>query len=391
MFGCQCGMIERAIRAAVMGVLVCQLAGCGTDALSEVGAQRSSNLLDFSFRSIPDIRVDTNIAAESRHYLTGTVPVAISTNTFDQAQRVTARVVGATGFMDCFVARPRADWESFGPDGDRQIIPDLLAAVNIVRERGVECIVIEIDPVSDRRTVGRLPDELMGNNFSDIRVREPIKQMAIQIALDIQPTYLSIGVEMNGYFESEPVDYENYVMLHKQTYDAIKSVAPSVQVIGSFNLESMQGFFGELDEFSDHPPQWFLIDMLEPKLDAVAFSSLPFPLFIAPVLIPDDYLPRVELHTSRDILFTELGWPGDPESAAYTPESQAEYIAVMARQLSGMPQVKLAVWTSFYDPDLGSPDDLHPDFANLGLIRNDGEEKPGFDVWRQLHQLPYRP
>ncbi|NOT00716.1 MAG: hypothetical protein HOP29_08820 [Phycisphaerales bacterium] len=351
----------------------------------------ASDAAGITFRSVPEVLLDRTVHAVERRYKTGVVPVAVSTNTFDQGVRLLRRVETATDYSDCFVARPRMDWEAFGPDGDNQLIDDLVAAVNRTRERGNDCIVIEIDPVSDRRNVGHLPPELQGRDFSDPLVTEPIKRMALQAAIQLRPTYLSLGVEINGYYEAHPDDFLNFVALHHETYDEIKAAAPQVQVIAAFNLESMQGFFTDLDAFSDHEPHWFLIDMFEPKLDAVAFSTLPFPLFIRPILIPDDYLSRIELHTARDILFTEMGWPGDPLAPVHTPQAQAEYVALMARLLDNMSQVRLATWASLFDPDLGRPDDLHPDFRSLGLLDINDDPKLGLEVWKAIHDLPYRP
>jgi hypothetical protein len=367
------------------------MAGCDSIVTPTGEDEEQPDAATFSGRSLPEVVLDASITVDERRYLTGSVPVAISTNTFDQAERIRGFVETASGYHDCFVARPRMDWVEFGPRGGRRLNADMVASINLSRERGVDCLAVEIDPVSDRREVGILPPELAGKNFSDRDVTEPILEMALDIAERLRPTYLSIGVEMNGYYEAHPVDYLNYVELHKETYDAVKSTVPDVQFYAAFNLEGMQGFFGDLDEFSNHGPQWFLIDMLEPKLDAVAFSTLPFPLFIRPVLIPHDYLSRIELHTSRDILFTEIGWPGDPNAPAHTPASQAEYLAEMVRLIDPMTQVRLVVWTSFFDPDLGDPDDLNEDFANLGLIDTQGNHKPALGLWEQLHKLPYRP
>jgi len=390
MSGIPCGRtIRRSVSLAATALCAGLTVGC--DSLVIPGPEEEPDVTLFTGRSLPEVVIDTSISVQERRYLTGTVPVAISTNTFDQGERVRGFVEVASGFHDCFVARPRMDWEEFGPGGSRILNQDIAAAVILSRERGVECVVIEIDPISDRREVGILPPELAGMNFADREVTDPIMEMALEIAVKFDPTYLSIGVEMNGYFEAHPDDYLNYVDLHKRTYNALKSTTPDVQVFAAFNLEGMQGFFGDLDEFSNHEPQWFLIDMLEPELDAVAFSTLPFPLFIRPVLIPDDYLSRIELHTSRDILFTEIGWPGDPNAPAHTPASQAEYLAEMVRLIDAMTQVRLVVWTSFFDPDLGSPGDLNEDFANLGLIDTQGNHKPALAVWEQLHNLPYRP
>jgi hypothetical protein len=166
---------------------------------------------------------------------------------------------------------------------------------------------------------------------------------------------------------------------------------PDVQFIGAFNLEALQGFFGTLDPFSDHPPQWFLIDRLEPKLDAVAFATLPFGFYLSPLQIPDDYLSRIEQHTARDILFTEIGWPGSPGDPQYTPQSQFEYLARMTRLLDRMSQARLVIWTTLFDADPGTASFVTAQFQFLGLFDHADQPKPALDLWQQLVALPYRP
>lgn len=345
----------------------------------------------FSAVGLPRVTTSSTLRLTKRRYLTGCVPAAFTVDSGDQGQRFFARVRQSAQYGDAFVARPRMDWVRFGPNGDGLVNLDIAEAVRIAREEGMRYVVLEIDPVADRRNVGILPPELAGKNFADPEVRDPIKRMAVELALQLQPDYLSIGVEMNGYYESNPEDFENYVTLHKETYDLVKAVAPNVQFIAAFNLEALQGFFGDLDPFSNHPPQWFLFDMLEPKVDALAFATLPFGFYLSPLQIPDDYLSRIEQHTAREILFTEIGWPGSDTDPIYTFTSQEEYLAEVARLVDRMTQARLVVWTTLFDadPELGQV--ITPAFRALGLFDYQDQPKPALDLWRQIVALPHEP
>lgn len=380
------GRLRRRIPVWLAGVFLA--GGCG---LRERAAEEDGvTPLPFSSRSLAEVVLDTSLRLTERRYRTGLVPSAFDAGGIDVGVRFVGRLEEAAKLSDCFVARPRMNWVKFGPLGNGALNDDLVAAVNHSREIGLDCVVIEIDPVADRRHVGLLPPELEGMNFSDAAVRDPIQRMAVKIATQLRPTYLSIGVEMNGYYESNPDDFLNYVDLHKEMYDVVKAEAPEVQVIAAFNLEALQGFFGDLDEFSNHGPQWFLIDMLEPKLDAVAFSTLPYGFFIRAVQIPDDYLSRIELHTSRDILFTEIGWPGGSSEFIFTTQSQAEYLARMVQLVDAMPQARLITWTTLFDVDRDTPTLVSESFKSLGLIDDRDHPKPALDLWREVHNLPFR-
>lgn len=374
------GLLGAAGAAAVL------CAGCPSDGTGTPTTQPT-----FSGVGLPRVTTSMTLRMTKRRFLTGCVPAAFTIDSGDQGQRYFARVKQSARYGDAFVARPRMDWVRFGPNGDGLVNLDIAEAVRIARENGMRHVVIEIDPVADRRNVGLLPPELEGKNFADPEVRDPIKRMAVEIALQLQPDYLSIGVEMNGYYESNPEDFENYVTLHKETYDLVKAVAPNVQFIAAFNLEALQGFYGDLDQYSNHPPQWFLFDMLEPKVDALAFATLPFGFYTTPLQLPDDYLSRIEEHTTRDILFTEIGWPGSGTDPLYTFTTQSEYVADMARLIDKMTQARLVVWTTMFDadPEVGSV--ITPAFRTLGLFDYDDQPKPALDIWRQIVALPYEP
>ena len=366
---------------------VCLAGGCGP---RESAEEDGDVILPFSSRSLAEVVLDTSLRVSERRYRTGLVPSAFEIGAGDEGERFLERLEEAAKLSDCFVARPRMDWIKFGPQGSGVLSIDLVAAVQHSRENGVDCVVIEIDPIADRRNVGPLPPDLAGMNFADAEVYDPIQRMAVQVAKQLRPTYLSIGVEVNGYYESNPEDFLNYVDLHKKTYDVVKAEAPEVLFVAAFNLEALQGFFADLDEFSNHGPQWFIIDMFEPKLDAVAFSSLPYGFFIRAGQIPDDYLSRIELHPSRDILFTEIGWPGGSAEFIFTTQSQAEYLARMVQLVDAMPQVRLITWSTLFDVDRDTPTLVSESFKSLGLIDDRDHPKPALELWREIHNLPLR-
>jgi len=355
------------------------------------GAPAASNPLPVATLGLASVTSAAQVRYTQRHYHVGCVPAAFTVDRGDEGRQFFVRVATAAQYGECFVARPRMDWTRFGPNGDGQLNVDIVNAVDIARANGVQMVAIEIDPVADRRHVGVLPPELAGKTFADAEVREPLKRMAVEMALRLHPTYLSIGVEMNAYYEANPADFEHYITLHKETYDLIKSIAPEIQFIAAFNLEALQGFYGDTDEFSDHPPQWFLFDRLEPQLDAVAFATLPFGFYLTPLQLPDDYLSRIAQYTKRDILFTEIGWPGNSADSIYTPQSQVEYISEMARQIDRMPQARLVVWTTLFDGDPGTAGFVTESFQHLGLFDYMNQPKPALNIWKQLVDLPYRP
>jgi len=351
---------------------------------SELGAAVGDPVIQF--KGISEVEVNTGaLPPGTRHFLLGTVPIgAPSPAITDQALEEAIAFAGGTA--ECYVIRQKVDWEAFRPGGIAepdftQSIFDLLAAAE---QSGFTASLVELDPIVDRHNVGPLPPAIEDQNFGSPDVREALRRQVIEVARGARPDYMSFAVEANGYFESNPDDFMNFVSLHKELYHEVKAISPETQVMVSFNLEAIQGLLSSLGGFSDHGPQWFLLDMFEPELDAVAFSTLPFPVYYEPLQIPDDYLSRIQEHTDRPIVLSEVGWTSY-EGAGSDEEKQAEYLSLMTRQALRTPQLRVFAWTILFDAAEGSIFDLFPDFKFLGLLTADAMPKPAFTVYADLY------
>lgn len=343
------------------------------------------------FQQIVNAAVDTSAPAGPRHFFLGAVPIGapgpnVTTEVLDNAIKFTARAA------DCFVIRQKVDWEAFRPGGHASpdFTIDILKLLDKARAAGFVRTLVEMDPIVDRHHVGPLPPAIAGEGFDGPNVRAAMKAQVLEVVKKGRPDYLSFGVEVNGLYESKPEEFANFVQLHKELYDEVKAVAPDTVVMASMNLEAIQGLLSGLNDFSTHGPQWFLIDMFEPKLDAVAFSTLPFPVFYRPVQIPANYISQIQDHTTRPIVLSEIGWTTSL-GAGSDQTQQQEYVAIMARQAMRTPQLQIMAWTIFFDADDGSIFDLYPSFKFLGLLSAGGDPKPAFATWTGLYQNPYVP
>lgn len=339
-------------------------------------------------REMPQVFVNPIIEPTERHFALGTVPIGAPGPNMT-TQRLNQAIRRAGELAECFVLRQQVDWESFRPGGGggAPFTEDIVALVSTARASGFSLILIEIDPIVSRVALGPLPPALRGQKFGSPAIRAAMKRQAIEIATRVRPDYLSFGVEINGYFEAEPDDFLNFVSLHKEIYDSVKAISPETQVMASFNLEGIQGLFKGLNPLSDHGPQWFLLDLFEPKVDAFSFSTLPFPVFFGAVQLPDDYLSQIQDHTDRDIVLSEVGWSTAIEANS-NQQQQTDYLALTARQALRFPQLRVMAWTILFDAEPGSIFDLFPAFSKLGLLEMDGNPKSALSVWTQLHDTP---
>lgn len=113
---------------------------------------------------------------------------------------------------------------------------------------------------------------------------------AVAFARDCRPPYLGLGVEVNILAEKSPADFERFVRLHDEVYDAVKAVSPKTKVFTVFQLEKMKGLGGGLFGGTNDPAraQWRLLSRFA-RLDLAAFTTYPGLVFKAPGDVPADY------------------------------------------------------------------------------------------------------
>jgi len=374
-----CLLVRPVVACLVLAAACALLAGCPGDT-------DGGPIIDVW--TLPDAAVSLDLPVSKRQCLLGITPMGAPNPETTQADLLAAvRLAG--GLAELIVIRQRVDWEAYRPGGNApaSLTDDLLNLLEMARSAGMTKCLVELDPVVSRHEIGPLPPVLEGHDFSSPDVRHALLKMAEQVALRGQPDYLSFAVEINGYYESHPEDFENFVTLHKELYDVVKRISPKTQIMASFNLEAIQGLLKGVTEYGNHGPQWFLIDRFEPKIDAVAFSTLPYSVYYSPLLLPDDYLSRIANHTSRPFVLSEVGWTTSQDVSS-DELKQAQYLSLMTRQALPIPQLQVFAWTIMTDPPPGTLFDEFPTFMYLGLFDVNGEPKTALDVWTQFLEMP---
>lgn len=240
------------------------------------------------------------------------------------------------------------------------------------------------DPAKGRGELASLPEELRGAGFADENVRRAFIAYARYVAENYRPKYLALGVEINMYQRLHPEDFERFVILYHEAYQAVKELAPETLVFPTFQLEELQGLLPPGDP---QPPQWYLLNRFEPRLDLLAVSSFPALAFSGLEQIPGSYYARLASYTDRPIAIAGMGYPSGPGGAgAGTEEDQADFLRRVldnAQQLA-MP---LVVWFLSQDPAFtGEPP--FDRLQHLGLRRQDGTEKPAWQAWEATARRP---
>lgn len=213
---------------------------------------------------------------------------------------------------------------------------------------------------------------------------EELKRVAVAIAKEYQPKYISLGVESNSFYLFQQDTFDLYVQYAREAYDEIKAVSPNTMVMNNFQLERMKGETSLTGQNFEH--NWHIISMFEGKIDLISFTVYPFLEFKTVEEIPDDYLAEIRDHTSLPIMITETGWPTEDiaSGVAGSDRDQIEYMMKLVQQSDDI-EVEVIIWVFPHDASFGIAGGI---FDHISLFDNDGNPKAGYEYWKAVNSLP---
>jgi len=226
-------------------------------------------------------------------------------------------------------------------------------------------------------------------NLGTIEFRQLWIEQAVNISRDYQPKYFCIGNEVDTYYwNCSREDFDNYVSLVSETYDAVKTVSPETKVFIVFRLDTIDSYDG-----------WFLIEKFDKdKIDLFGFTSYPYmlgypgqALYEKPSDMPTDYYTRVMNYTGeKPIVFSEIGWTSSELLRGGSEEEQVEFLLWFLEHTKDMP-LEIVSWLCLYDlltvEEETDPNAKPNDF--VGLRYKNGTEKAIWSCWQSLYEVPY--
>lgn len=217
------------------------------------------------------------------------------------------------------------------------------------------------------------PPGMSGATLSDSAWRAAYKKAVLDVVRAVKPRYLSLGNEVNRWYEKYGLDgvngFRHYVTLYNEIYDAVKTLSPETEVFCTFAREMVA---------ENREADLAVLSLFNPeKLDLLVFTSYPYALgWISPESVPDDYYARAAGYfPGKPFGFSEVAWSSLP--ALGGEEAQAAFLNQLVTRLTqdqGL-NLKLLGWAWLHD--LSAQD-------GNGLIKIDGSEKPAYQVWKQL-------
>ena len=230
-----------------------------------------------------------------------------------------------------------------------------------------------------------LSAELRGD-FADPRVREAFAQYAQYVAVNYQPAYLALGVDVNSFEEASAENLDQFVSLYEVAYDAVKELSPGTLVFPTFQLEQLAG---SLPSEQPGRTQWHLISRFASRMDLLAVSSYPSLVYSSPEQIPADYFLQLTAYTDKPIIIADMGYSSGPASEGDVEQAEEQQAAFLRQALDDaqLLEMPLVVWFVGKDTTFTGepPFDL---LQHIGLVRQDGIRKPAWRLWESIALRP---
>ena len=233
--------------------------------------------------------------------------------------------------------------------------------------------------------------EPANNSWSNTETRNEFKAMLSAFAGTYKPRYLFLGNETNAYFLSHSqAQWDDWVTMFAEAYDAIKAVSPETIVYTTFQLERMKGLGVKTGQ--TYPEHFELLadHLASGKIDAFAFTSYPYLEYDSPADMPMDYYSSlINRVGDKKIIYSELGWIATTVGPFQGSEVlQSEFVDrffLLNEAVESAALLEAMVWLFLYDfTDYSA----FVAFTDVALRSNSGDIiRLADERWRHFVQL----
>ena len=285
-------------------------------------------------------------------------------------------------------------WEEFRPGGviSAETVDLTREEERLAQDNGLE-VLVAVDPLdpADRGRLASVPEDMTDAGFGDSRVRSAFIAYAQYLALNLRPRYMALGMEVDLYEAARPDDFDDFVSLYFEAYDAVKDVSPETLVFPTFQLEAIENLLSTTGQRArpGGPTRWHLALRFEPKVDVLAVTTYPSFVFATPGEIPSDYYDQVRRRSKAPIAIAAMGYSSGEGRDGINEGTEQEQEAFLRRVFQDAERLNMAfaVWFASADPAFvqEAPLDL---LQHIGLRRADGSPKLAWDVWADEAERP---
>jgi len=224
----------------------------------------------------------------------------------------------------------------------------------------------------------KTPTTMPDATLSDSNWRALYKQSILEMVQTAKPKYLSLGNEINRWYEAYGTDIENpngfqhFISLYEEIYLEVKALSPKTQICCVFSREIVN----ELREADLSVLNLFNSN----TLDLLLFTTYPIAVqgINTPSDIPLDYYTKAAAyHPDVPFGFSEIGWPTYIEAGG--EQGQYDFLKNLSTTLTVDQGISLHFFGYCWLHDLEGGD-------TNGLINRDGVEKQGYQAWKEISQ-----
>ena|GEM_PF-1789662 len=265
--------------------------------------------------------------------------------------------------------------------GDPQYKQVATRLVKLAREHRMTPVVgLSPTTLDQQRKELDVPANIRGSlgrpSFVDAAVRSAFVRAGQELA-QLKVPYLCLATEINFLALQRMDEFLRFVAVYKETYRAVKRVAPETKVFVSFQYEFVRILDNkEPGKVSDHAK---VIDIFRPELDVLAITSYPAEYYTDPDAMPVNYYSHLSRYTKQgdEAMVMEIGWPS---SGVGTLAEQHRFVERLPNLLSGLAPSIIA-WSLLHDVRISQ---FGNNLASTGLLTVDGQAKPAMEPFRQL-------
>jgi hypothetical protein len=215
-------------------------------------------------------------------------------------------------------------------------------------------------------------------SFKNSVIRKAFKESAKDLAR-LEPPYLCLATEINFLALQRLNEYLHFASLYKEAYREVKRISPRTKVFVSFQWEWVRILDAkEPERIKEHTK---VIEIFRPELDVIGLTTYPSLFHNSPADLPRDYYSWMYHHIkgTDEVFFMEVGWP---TTGTGSEQEQADFI----RRLPGLLKeinFNIVAWALLHDVSLTEFD---ANLNTVGLVRNNGQRKPGHNAFMLLKE-----
>ncbi|MCX7678921.1 MAG: hypothetical protein N2316_06855 [Spirochaetes bacterium] len=218
------------------------------------------------------------------------------------------------------------------------------------------------------------PPGLENATLSNIQWQEAYRKAAIDVVRTSKPLYLSIGNEVNRWYEKFGLEGENgfihFIRLYESIYDEIKKICPEIQIFCTFAREIV----AENREASLEVLTYFNPN----KMDILVFTSYPYAVkgINSPSKIRNSYYREAANYLpGKPFGFSEIAWSSHSYFGGESEQSNF-LVQVLGRltKEQGI-VVQFLGWCWLHDID---------ESDTVGLLKIDGTARIIYNTWKNI-------